>query len=369
MIKMKKYRVAAIVGLSLILLMCSRTKNPVMGPGEDSSGFKFKSLQSSCGEDSIDRVAQATKRDTVIFSAHGDTIFVTHQDAFYNCCSEIRVNVIQTADGFDLVEYDIGEACHCMCDFDISTVITGVSDGTYVISGIESSQSNCKGGRYKLDPGAVEEAFEESVVAWVHGDTIWVTHKNVYTNCCAEFKTEVEWTERGFDVYEYDFGFPCDCLCTFDITTTIYGVAPGTYVIRVFFGRLVDSVIVDVPGKYSGFASAQGDCKRGLHKVIGEVSSDTPEDSVLAWFGADTVWVMHKNALENCCSIIITRVRPAPGGFDLYEYDTATDWCNCVCYFDIVTTIYGVSPGVYVIRVFDTAGDPVAEVVLEIPFS
>ncbi|MGB2989277.1 MAG: hypothetical protein WBC98_04900, partial [Candidatus Zixiibacteriota bacterium] len=80
-----------------------------------------------------DAVVVPDEGDTVIFSAHGDTIFVTHQDAFYNCCSEIKVNVIETADGFDLVEYDIGEACHCMCDFDITTIISVVSEGEYVV--------------------------------------------------------------------------------------------------------------------------------------------------------------------------------------------------------------------------------------------
>ena len=41
--------------------------------------------------------------------------------------------------------------------------------------------------------------------------------------------------------------------------------------------------------------------------------------------------------------------------------------CRSRCYFDIVTTICGVSPGVFVIRVFDTVGDYVGETELEIP--
>lgn len=131
---MKKYRTAAILGLALVLLTCSKTKNPVTSSGEDPTGFKFKSLQSSCGEDSTDTMAEAAKGDTVIFSAHGDTIFVTHQDAFYNCCSEIAIDVVQTTEGFDLFERDTSEeACYCMCDFDITAIISGVSEGEYVV--------------------------------------------------------------------------------------------------------------------------------------------------------------------------------------------------------------------------------------------
>jgi hypothetical protein len=134
MIKMKKYRTATIVGLSLILLMCSKTRNPVTDPGEDSGGFKFKSLQSGCGEESIGKMAEAAKGDTVVFSAHGDTIFVTHQDAFYNCCSEIVIDVVQTAGGFDLFERDTSEEpCYCMCEFDITAIISGVSEGEYLV--------------------------------------------------------------------------------------------------------------------------------------------------------------------------------------------------------------------------------------------
>jgi hypothetical protein len=59
---------------------------------------------------------------------------VIHQDAFYNCCSEIEVDVVQTAGGFDLFERDTsGEACFCMCDFDITTIISGVSEGSYLV--------------------------------------------------------------------------------------------------------------------------------------------------------------------------------------------------------------------------------------------
>jgi hypothetical protein len=132
-IKMRKMKLVLVLSLALLLLVCGKTKNPVTVPGEASSDFEFKSVQSSCGQESFGKMAKPIDGDTVIFSAHGDTIFVTHK-AFYNCCSEIATDVVQTAEGFDLFERDTSEGlCDCMCDFDITTTISGVSEGEYVV--------------------------------------------------------------------------------------------------------------------------------------------------------------------------------------------------------------------------------------------
>jgi hypothetical protein len=265
--RMRHYRIAAILGLSFLLLVCSKTKNPVKNP----AGLNVESLQSECKGYSKQGIGAGERGDTVIFSSHGDTISVLHQDAFYQCCARIKVEVVKTLGGFDLLESDTGEPCNCMCFFDITTEISGLPDGTYFI--------------------------------------------------------------RVFDTD----------------------------------GDPVDSGTVDIPPKYGAFESFQSECKSHSFKAGGQALSDTLRDSVLVWFVADTVWVMHKNAFENCCSIILSQVERTPQGFDLFEYDTATDWCYCICYFDFTTTIYGVPAGVYLIRVFDTVGEFVGEAELVIP--
>ncbi|MGB7061006.1 MAG: hypothetical protein WBF13_01470 [Candidatus Zixiibacteriota bacterium] len=124
--------------------------------------------------------------------------------------------------------------------------------------------------------------------------------------------------------------------------------------------------LVDGAAK-AAFESLQGECKAGSYKGPPEPSADTLEDSVLVWFSANAVWVMHKNAFENCCSKIMTEVIQTSQGFDVFEHDTSTNLCYCLCYFDIVTTIHDVSPGVYLIRVFDTAGNFVGEDAVVVP--
>ena len=264
---MRNYRIAAILGLSFLLLVCSKTKNPVKNP----SSLKVESWQSDCGGYSKQGTGSGEKSDTVIFCSHGDTISVLHQDAFYQCCAQIKVDVVETVGGFDLFESDTGALCDCLCFFDITTEISGLGNGTYFI--------------------------------------------------------------RVFDIN----------------------------------GDPVDSGAVDIPPKYTAFESSQSECKGYPYRAGGQAVSDTLQDSVLVWFDADTVWVMHKNGFENCCSIILSQVERTPQGFDLFEYDIATEWCYCMCYFDFTTTIYGVPPGVYVIRVFDILGDLVGEAELVIP--
>jgi uncharacterized protein (DUF2141 family) len=254
-----KYKAVAILVLSLCVLVCGKTENPVNSPG-----FKFESSQSSCNK-------WLPTTTGVIFSSHGDTILVVHKDAYYNCCSKIKVNVKGTSNGFDLSEYDVGDICRCMCYFDVTTTISDLSPGTYLI--------------------------------------------------------------RYFDID----------------------------------GDLAGSGVIDIPSKYTGSESSQSKCKWGLYKTDAQATPDTLQDSILVWSHGGTAWVMHKNAYENCASVIETRIERTIEGFDLYEHDISTVWATCLCYFDITTTIYGLSPGVYIIRVFDTAGNLVGEVELVIP--
>ena len=387
---MKKYKLVPILFLSMLLLVCSQTKNPVKNPLESP---KFVSLQSECKGSLSPKLDWSANNDTVIFSSHGDTIQVIHQNALYNCCSKIMVKVTQTSNGFDLSEADTGDLCHCMCDFDVTTMISDLSPGSYLIrlfdtdsslvgSGVvdippkytrfETSQSRCKGGslNLKAEP-IIPDTFGDSVLTWrFHDNTLWITHQNALYACCAKYKVNILTTPSGFDLLEYEIGPTCDCLCLYDITTTIYGIQPGTYVIRVFspWGYLVDSILVDIPPKYSGFQSFQSDCRKELPKVKPEaIYPDYYEDSILVWSHADTAWVLHKNANYNCAAIIKVNVVGTPDGFDLHERDEATDWATCSCYFDILTVIYGLSPGVYHIRVFNTYGNLVDEVELVMP--
>jgi hypothetical protein len=125
------------------------------------------------------------------------------------------------------------------------------------------------------------------------------------------------------------------------------------------------SRIISIPG--TSFEPMQSACKAFLYKGDTQTSSVELEDSVYAWSSGNTVWVMHKNALVNCCSAIEGEVVQTSLGYDIFEKDTSTDLCFCLCYMDIVTPINSVSPGIHLIRVFDVDGNFVGQVELTIP--
>lgn len=265
---MVKYKVVTISVLSFFLLVCSKSKNPVNNP----PSLQFESLQSGCKGSLGEKIGSSTNGDTVIFSSHGDTILVIHQDAFYNCCSKVKVNVTKTPNGFDLLEYDIGDTCDCMCYFDITTIISGLSPGTYLVryfdidsnlvdsgvvdippkyTGSEPFQSGCKKGLGKINTQTIPiDSFEDSIIVWSHGDTGWVLHKNDPELCDSKIGTMIERTLEGFDIHEYFiYEGSAFCVCYFDIVTAIYGVSPGTYLVRVFYtnGWLVGEAELVIP--------------------------------------------------------------------------------------------------------------------------
>jgi len=87
----------------------------------------------------------------------------------------------------------------------------------------ESSHSDCK------EPSGTERVDISSST-----DTIRVAHFNAHYNTCAKIKVDVVKSKYGFDLFEKDEGKSCDGMCYSDVTTIIYDLSAGTYLIRVF---------------------------------------------------------------------------------------------------------------------------------------
>jgi hypothetical protein len=269
---MSKHTTGAILGLALLLLMCSEAKNPLTGRGQDPTGLRFKSLQSGCGEESIGTMAEVafealqgecktglfkgapeasvdTLADSVLVWYSANTVWVMHKNAYENCCSAILGEVVQTLEGFDVFEQDTStNLCYCLCYFDIVTTIEGVSSGVYLIRLFDTD------GNFVGEDAVVVPSQGDTVIFSSHGDTILVLHQDAFYNCCSEIAVDVLQTAGGFDLFERDTSEEaCFCMCDLDITTIISGVAEGTYVVRLFdiYGNFVDSAVVDVLPKFA----------------------------------------------------------------------------------------------------------------------
>jgi hypothetical protein len=60
--------------------------------------------------------------------------YVHHDDAFFNCCPEMRFlkKVHEDTTLIDIFEYDIDPKCNCMCYYNFTHTFRGLVPGTYV---------------------------------------------------------------------------------------------------------------------------------------------------------------------------------------------------------------------------------------------
>jgi hypothetical protein len=122
------YKTGLILIVLCLLFACERAKSPTNSP----LGFFFESSYTGCKE-SFGKTVQTSGGGSVILSSFNDTIRVVHANALYNCCAEIKTDVVKTRLGFDVFEIDEGDTCDCMCRIDVTTFICRVPVGTYLI--------------------------------------------------------------------------------------------------------------------------------------------------------------------------------------------------------------------------------------------
>jgi hypothetical protein len=105
----------------------------------------YRALQSGCHD-----TPTYPEPDSVIITVSGNDIMVVHKDAFYNCCFEISVEVVQNGNMFNLYEHESGNPCWCMCYFDITTTIYDLEPGTYTINVYNAEGQYVGGGTVTL---------------------------------------------------------------------------------------------------------------------------------------------------------------------------------------------------------------------------
>jgi hypothetical protein len=94
----------------------------------------------------------------------------------------------------------------------------------------------------------------------------------------------------------------------------------------------------------------------GCKEVFGKMAKVQGGGTLIFSSFNDTIRVLHGNAQYNCCAEIETEVKKTHYGFDLFQKDVG-DTCRCVCYHDITVFICNVTPGTYLVKVFDTKGN------------
>jgi hypothetical protein len=60
-------------------------------------------------------------------------VLVHHDEALFNCCPTIEVEVVQSGSIIDILETEVLGACYCVCCLALTHVLNGLPPGTYTV--------------------------------------------------------------------------------------------------------------------------------------------------------------------------------------------------------------------------------------------
>jgi hypothetical protein len=164
-------------------------------------------------------------------------------------------------------------------------------------------------------------------------DTLFVYHDSAYYNCCSMIMFDVDLQDLVVDFIEVDTAADlCDCRCYFNLGSCLSGLSQGTYTARLWTEK--------------------------RDSLLGEAAVLVPGASPI-WFESycDTLTVHHGVDSANCCAKFIFDFEQMGNLLEFTEIDTSSELCYCICAFDLVAQVSGLSGGQYIVRVRDAAGD------------
>ncbi len=190
------------------------------------------------------------------------------------------------------------------------------------------------------------------------GGTLTVIHLDVEANCAATIASKATLTlpaggQAGSIAIEEWVTNPeqaADCICRFDVETTIAGLAPGSYTLtaRGPSGELAGPVSVSVAAA-AALPTQQSACKQGL-------ANGPLGPSLQATVQGSSVTIQALDVGANCAATIASQATvtpPAggkPGAIAVEHVITNPGVsANCVCRFDLSATVTGLAPGSYTV--------------------
>lgn len=98
---------------------------------------------------------------------------------------------------------------------------------------IESTENGeCK----NMDDSKDKFYWPQDILFVFQNGNLLITHVNGEFNCCIDYiSTSIQLNGNVIDLYEVEVASqPCFCICPFDVTTTVSGLASGTYTVNIY---------------------------------------------------------------------------------------------------------------------------------------
>ncbi|MFH2037131.1 MAG: dockerin type I repeat-containing protein [Candidatus Zixiibacteriota bacterium] len=225
-----------------------------------------------------------------------------------------------------------------------------ILDITYLIQYLYKSgpAPNCPGythlderGDCLTDKYGIDE--KGTVIFDLFGNDLRISHLGAHYNCCLFYYVYYDINETSITAYEYDYGQPCDCICYFDLTSTLFDIEPGEYEICLV-------------GIYGDTLSCQSMVITGDQNLIdytaGECEMMKSSKGVEFNYSNDTLTLLHYDAFFNCGAIFQILFEQAGDTLRFMELNISEVGMYCMCYFDLTATVINIPAGNYIIEIW-----------------
>lgn len=71
--------------------------------------------------------------DEVWVEVEGSTALIHHDNALFNCCPEMEIEIVIEEAVIDVFENEILAQCYCVCCFDLTHELDNLAVGTYTV--------------------------------------------------------------------------------------------------------------------------------------------------------------------------------------------------------------------------------------------
>ncbi len=268
-------------------------------------------------------------------------LFVYHENAYYNCCLEYRVEFVVEGTNITAYEYDDGQPCDCICYFDLESVLEDLEPVEYTsytvtLIGIDGQPV----GTDIVEP----EDFNYMSLNLV-GHDLHVNHLNAYYNCCIEYQVAYSIMGNGINIFEYDIGTSCYCICFFDLETIIEDIPTGQYFVTLF----------DFAGDTVGFESIEIVPPPELVDYSANGCLEESRADISYNYDSGTLIMTHYDAYFFCAADFVIEFNMAQDTLRIYENNISSGMTTCKCDFELSATISNLPPGTYVTEIYQKA--------------
>ncbi|MBN1945221.1 MAG: hypothetical protein JW797_06060 [Bradymonadales bacterium] len=303
--------------------------------GLAEGAYTVRWVDGTTGERYGDDIPVTVAAPEPVFGAQGGPgrIDLWHDNAVHTCCVDVAMQYALDNGQVTVWEVESGAHCDCICSYDLDASIKGLAAGIYTVTLLDGPAGQPVGEPIEV---TVSEGGEEIRVEVVE-DTLTIQHLGAIWNCCGQVTMNVTLdADNGLILVEEvesaaEAGYPCRCLCVYDLSVGASGFPRGDYIVRVFTNhgeeyRIFGEVEVTVPGRPNPAGGEES------------ISAQRAE--------ANAILVTHHAATYNCCSeVAMVAATLTDSAIGIQEVITNDELCRCVCEFDLSVPVGRLVPG------------------------